>query len=115
MKLTSLKVLLVGIRGVGVETAKNAILAGIHALTIVDDEPTQVSPSSMLFLSLFSLLQIHLAHLQIRDLGSNFFLTETDLGKPRAAVCAPKLAELNRLVKVEVRASHSQFSFLPRV
>jgi len=78
MKLTSLKVLLVGIRGVGVETAKNAILAGIHALTIVDDEPTQ-----------------------IRDLGSNFFLTEADLGKPRAAVCAPKLAELNRLVKVE--------------
>ena len=36
--------------------------------------------------------------MQIRDLGSNFFLTEADLGKPRAAVCAPKLAELNRLV-----------------
>lgn len=39
---------------------------------------------------------------QIRDLGSNFFLKESDVGQPRAMVVTPKLAELNRNVKVEV-------------
>lgn len=37
---------------------------------------------------------------QIRDLGSNFFLTEADVGKPRASTCAAKLAELNSMVTV---------------
>ena len=34
LKLVRMKVLLVGVRGVGVETAKNATLAGIHTLTL---------------------------------------------------------------------------------
>jgi hypothetical protein len=37
---------------------------------------------------------------QMRDLGSNFFLTEQDVGKPRASACAAKLAELNSMVTV---------------
>ena len=36
----------------------------------------------------------------IRDLGSNFFLTEADVGKPRAEVCAAKVCELNPNVTV---------------
>ena len=36
----------------------------------------------------------------MRDLGSNFFLTEADVGKPRASACAAKLAELNSMVTV---------------
>jgi hypothetical protein len=34
LKLLRMKVLLVGVRGVGVETAKNATLAGLHTLTL---------------------------------------------------------------------------------
>lgn len=41
-----------------------------------------------------------LFHEQMRDLGSNFFLAEPDVGKPRASACAPKLAELNSMVTV---------------
>jgi ubiquitin-activating enzyme E1 len=42
VKLTSMRVLLVGMRGVGVEVAKNAILAGVNSLIIFDTTPTQV-------------------------------------------------------------------------
>lgn len=38
---------------------------------------------------------------KLPDLGANFFLHESDVGKPRAAAVAPRLAELNPLVKVE--------------
>ncbi len=36
----------------------------------------------------------------MRDLGSNFFLTEADVGTARATACAAKLAELNSMVTV---------------
>ena len=35
-------------------------------------------------------------------MGVNFFLTEADVGLPRATVCAPRIQELNDLVKVSV-------------
>ena len=35
--------------------------------------------------------------------GLQFYLTEADLGKPRAAACVAKLAELNRYVAVRCR------------
>ena len=77
LKLVKMKVLLVGVKGVGIEMAKNTVLAGVNTLTLCDAEPTA-----------------------IRDLGTNFFLTEADVGKARAVVCAPKLAELNSTVNV---------------
>ena len=52
-KLIKLKVLIVGLRGLGVETAKNLILAGPAYVTLFD--PTIVS---------------------INDLGANFYLKE---------------------------------------
>ncbi|KAF4317636.1 hypothetical protein JM18_006833 [Phytophthora kernoviae] len=39
---------------------------------------------------------------EIKDLGSNFFLTEQDVGQPRASAVAHKLAELNKMVTVAV-------------
>ena len=69
--------LIVGARGVGIAVAKNTVLAGVHTLTIFD--PTPTAPC---------------------DLGSNFFLTEDDIGKPRAAACAPRVADLNNNVSV---------------
>jgi ubiquitin-activating enzyme E1 len=51
-KLMQLKTLIVGMRGLGVETAKNLILAGPATVTLYD--PTITS---------------------MRDMGSNFYLT----------------------------------------
>ncbi|CAM9728043.1 unnamed protein product [Scytosiphon promiscuus] len=78
-KLMNLKVLIVGLRGLGVETAKNLILAGPGLVSLCDDEPV-VMP----------------------DLGANFFLEEGDVGKPRARCVASKLQELNSMVSVKV-------------
>mmetsp|Transcript_25362 Transcript_25362/g.33102 ORF Transcript_25362/g.33102 Transcript_25362/m.33102 type:complete len:1104 (+) Transcript_25362:37-3348(+) len=76
-KLVRLRVLIIGMKGVGIETAKNLVLAGPGGVTICDDTPTT-----------------------LRDLGSNFFLTEEDVGKPRAQVVMPKLQELNPMVQL---------------
>ncbi|KAG8893299.1 hypothetical protein FRB99_002069, partial [Tulasnella sp. 403] len=56
---------------------KNVVLAGVKSVTLYDPEP--VRPS---------------------DLGTQFFLRAEDVGKPRAAVTVPRLAELNSYVPV---------------
>lgn len=76
-KLITMRVLIVGLRGLGIETAKNLTLAGPGSITIYDDTPTTLP-----------------------DLGVNFFLTEEDVGKPRAEACKDKLHELNGRVNV---------------
>lgn len=76
-KMTSCDVLIVGVRGLGIEIAKNVVLAGVRSVTLLDNEPATIA-----------------------DLGSNFFLHAADVGKPRAAVCAKRLAELNNYVSV---------------
>lgn len=53
------KVLLISLRAVGTEIAKNLTLAGIQELTIVDSEEVTED-----------------------DLGAQFFLREEDIGKP---------------------------------
>ena len=78
-KLLNMHVLIVGLKGVGMETAKNLALAGPGAITLWDD-----TPASM------------------RDLGGNFFLNADDVGKPRAAAVAGRLQELNQMVAVRV-------------
>ena len=77
-KMVGMKVLIVGCKGVGIEVAKNTVLAGVHTLTLFDPEPATA-----------------------RDMGTNFFIQEADLGKPRAAVCAPRVGELNANVLVQ--------------
>lgn len=93
-KLIQMKVLISGLRGVGVETAKNLILAGPGAVTIHDDTLVTIS-----------------------DLGANFYLNEQDVGiRTRAQACIDKLQELNPYVKVSVHtgplneSTLSQFS-----
>lgn len=79
-KLIKMKVLVVGLRGLGVEIAKNLILAGPNRVDIYD--PT---------------------HVDIKDLGSNFYLTEAHVGKvTRAEGSVDKLKELNPYVKCDV-------------
>jgi len=59
-KLAKMRVLIVGMRGLGVETAKNLILAGPGSVDIHDPE-----------------------HVAIEDLGANFYLREEHVGKVR--------------------------------
>ena len=79
-KLKDLNVLVVGQRGVGVEAAKNLILSNVGAVVVWDPEPTRM-----------------------RDLGSNFYLTEAHAaaGTPRAEAGLPQLKSLNPYCKVE--------------
>jgi ubiquitin-activating enzyme E1 len=77
-KLIKLEVLIIGMRGLGVEVAKNLILAGPKSVTILD--PTMV---------------------KIEDLSSNFFLQESHVGKQsRGEACVSQLGELNPSVNV---------------
>jgi ubiquitin-activating enzyme E1 len=81
--LARLSVLIVGMKGVGIETAKNVILAGPKAVTIYDDGPTDWF-----------------------DLGTNFFLKSGDIGKPRSKCVVDQLALLNPFVEVNVMEGH---------
>ncbi|SCU65178.1 ubiquitin-activating enzyme E1, putative [Trypanosoma equiperdum] len=70
-------VLVVGACGLGAEIIKNLTLTGVRSIKVLDNG---------------------LATLQ--DLGTNFFLTPADMGKPRAEVVAARAQELNRFVSV---------------
>ena len=88
-KLINMRVLIVGLQGVGVEAAKNIILAGPGSVTLCDNELVEV-----------------------KDLGANFFLSQESVGHPRAAQCASKLQELNSLVKVNVHKGELSEEFV---
>eukprot|EP00051_Salpingoeca_urceolata_P001118 m.38770 g.38770 ORF g.38770 m.38770 type:complete len:1019 (+) comp11205_c0_seq3:99-3155(+) len=78
-KMASSNILICGLRGLGVELAKNVILSGVKSVTLYD--PTPVTKA---------------------DLSAQFFLREDDVGQPRDQVCQPRLAELNNYVPVTV-------------
>jgi ubiquitin-activating enzyme E1 len=79
-KLIQMKILIHGLRGLGVEIAKNIILAGPKSVALHD--PSVVT---------------------INDLGSNFYLNESHIGSVRRDVASVnKLAELNPYVCVDV-------------
>jgi ubiquitin-activating enzyme E1 len=72
-------VFLSGMKGLGVEVAKNVILAGVKSVTLHDEGNTELT-----------------------DLSSQFYLTKQDIGKNRAEVTAKRVAELNHYVPVSV-------------
>lgn len=78
-RMAGATVLIVGLKGLGVEIAKNVVLGGVKSVTLYDPAPVQVA-----------------------DLSAQFFLTEADTGRGRAEVTAPRLAELNQYVPVTV-------------
>ncbi|GKU04277.1 unnamed protein product [Fusarium langsethiae] len=75
-------VLIVGLKGLGVEIAKNIALAGVKSLTLYDPAPVQIA-----------------------DLSSQFFLTSSDAGKPRDEITVPRVAELNAYTPVKLHQS----------
>jgi ubiquitin-activating enzyme E1 len=77
-KLAKLRVFIQGVKGLGVETAKNLILAGPKQVVIHDT-----------------------AKVALKDLGSNFYLTQADVGKrTRGEASIEQLKELNTYVDV---------------
>lgn len=81
-KLIKMKVLIIGMRGLGVEIAKNLCLAGPKSVTLYD--PTQVT---------------------VADRGANFYIREQDVGTTtRAEASVTMLRELNPYVQTNVLA-----------
>lgn len=84
-------VLISGMKGLGVEIAKNVVLGGVKSVTIHDQECAEWA-----------------------DLSSQFFLREEDIGKNRAEVTAPRLAELNNYVPVSCHVGDLTEEFLKK-
>ena len=80
-RIKDLNVLVVGCKGVGVETSKNLILSNVGSVTIWDPSPSKMP-----------------------DMGTNFYLTTHHVANqtPRAQACLPELKSLNPFCKVHV-------------
>ncbi|KAH7074587.1 hypothetical protein BKA63DRAFT_316490 [Paraphoma chrysanthemicola] len=78
-KIRTANILLVSIKALANEIAKNLVLAGIGSLTLADHEVVTEE-----------------------DLGAQFFVSEADIGKNRAEAAAPQVQKLNPRVKVNV-------------
>ncbi|XP_077217611.1 ubiquitin-activating enzyme E1 1-like [Tasmannia lanceolata] len=76
-RLFASNVLISGMQGLGVEIAKNVILAGVRSVTLHDE-----------------------GTVELWDLSSNFIFSEGDIGKNRALACVQKLQELNNAVVI---------------
>ncbi|KAG6045528.1 hypothetical protein E4U39_002191 [Claviceps sp. Clav50 group G5] len=77
-------VLIIGLKGLGVEIAKNIALAGVKSLTLYDPAPVEIA-----------------------DLSSQFFFTPEDVGKPRHDATTPRVAELNAYTPVKIHDASS--------
>ncbi|CAI5479155.1 unnamed protein product, partial [Closterium sp. Yama58-4] len=88
-RLFGAKVLISGLNGLGVEIAKNVILAGVKSVTVHDTVTVTV-----------------------QHLSAQFFLSEADVGQNRAQACAARLQELNKAVEVHVHTAPIEKEFL---
>ncbi|KAG1679642.1 hypothetical protein FOA52_006159 [Chlamydomonas sp. UWO 241] len=88
-RMAGAAVLISGLNGLGVEIAKNVILAGVRSVTIHDT-----------------------ADVRTRDLAAQFYLTEADVGRNRAEACKDKLQELNTAVAVHASTAELTDDFL---
>ncbi|XP_067417341.1 ubiquitin-like modifier-activating enzyme 7 [Emydura macquarii macquarii] len=88
-RLANAAVLVSGMKGLGVEIAKNIVLAGVKSVTVHDPGSAQWS-----------------------DLSSQFFLSESDVGRNRALASQQRLAELNSYVPVTAYTGELDESFL---
>ena len=79
-KILDLNVLILGLKGIGIETAKNIILTGPKTVFLFDPDITE-----------------------LKDLGSNYYLNNDDINKNRIDYsCLKSLSNLNPFTKVEI-------------
>ncbi|KAM5456348.1 E1 ubiquitin-activating protein aos1 [Microsporum audouinii] len=81
-RIRNANILLVTLKGLGNEIAKNLVLAGIGTLTIVDD-----------------------GMVREEDLGAQFLITEENLNQSRVEAAAPHIRQLNPRVKLHADPS----------
>jgi len=81
-KIRNANILLITMKALANEIAKNLVLAGIHSLTIIDH-----------------------AVVTEADLGAQFFISQSDIGSNRAEASAPQIRKLNPRVSVNVDPS----------
>ncbi|GMM36292.1 E1 ubiquitin-activating protein [Saccharomycopsis crataegensis] len=79
LRMQKSSVLIIGLKGLGIEIAKNVALAGVKSLSLYD--PSEV---------------------ELGDLSSQFFLTAEDIGKPRASASKEPLSQLNQYVPISI-------------
>eukprot|EP00045_Choanoeca_perplexa_P013386 m.151731 g.151731 ORF g.151731 m.151731 type:complete len:1007 (-) comp16344_c0_seq1:68-3088(-) len=90
-KMNASDILISGMNGVGIEIAKNVALGGVKSMTIHD-------PSTV----------------EMADLSSQFFLREEDIGKNKAEVTCPRLAELNGYVPISMHQGELTDDFVAK-
>ena len=78
-RMQNSNVLIIGMKGLGLEIAKNVILAGVKSVTIWDCNS-----------------------IEIADLSAQYYLKEEDIGKRRDVCSVNQLAELNTYVPVKI-------------
>lgn len=88
-RMANASVLISGMGGLGVEIAKNVILAGTKNVTIHDNENTTMA-----------------------DLGAQFYLDESKIGQNRAIASLSNLTSLNEYVSVTASSSELADTFL---
>ncbi|XP_067683201.1 ubiquitin-like modifier-activating enzyme 1 [Haliotis asinina] len=88
-RMANSNILISGMRGLGIEIAKNVVLGGVKSVTIHDN-----------------------GNAAWMDLSSQFFLREEDIGKNRAEVVQPRLAELNSYVPVSAYSGELSEDYL---
>ena len=83
--LSNLKILIIGLRGFGVEIAKNIILSNPKQVSIYDDKICQIN-----------------------DLGCNYFISERDITEKRRRdeACIQKLSDLNQSTKIDIEKNY---------
>eukprot|EP00730_Choanoeca_flexa_P004605 TRINITY_DN11745_c0_g7_i2.p1 TRINITY_DN11745_c0_g7~~TRINITY_DN11745_c0_g7_i2.p1 ORF type:complete len:992 (+),score=176.41 TRINITY_DN11745_c0_g7_i2:1390-4365(+) len=83
LRMKDSAMIIFGLSGLGIETAKNIALAGVGTLIIIDDTPCT-----------------------IQDLGTNFFIDNAavEARMTRAIACQTHLQSLNPYVKVQVQS-----------
>ncbi|KAH3678451.1 hypothetical protein WICMUC_001468 [Wickerhamomyces mucosus] len=79
LKMQNSNVLIIGLKGLGLEIAKNVALAGVKSLSIYDPNPVE-----------------------LKDLSTQFYLNEIDIGKPRAFASVDKISQLNSYVPISI-------------
>ena len=92
-KYSNMNIFIYGMRGVGIETAKNAILAGPRKLTIFDNNISRIN-----------------------DLTANYFISENDVkeGKRRDESSIYNLSKLNPTIKLEIMENVSIIEHLEK-
>lgn len=78
-RIKKISILILGMRGLGVEIAKNLILCGPKEVYIYDKKKVELN-----------------------DLGANFYLNEDSINKPRDEAVLENLKNLNKDVKVNI-------------